>query len=167
MKRVESYHRIFEQIYKNNRSFIYEIAKKTGLARNTVSKYLEKMYEKTVIIGPRLEMKSTNTYKEYVYLMNFDDPSHVYKGLKGFPHVVYHSLTFGDWNTLVIANRLLDFPQLVGFQNLVYRGIKYWCHTPPVVQTTWEQSFADIKKEIVHFTPSNTEYTSELAPALP
>ncbi len=167
MKRVKSYHRIFEQIYKNNESFIYEIAKKTKLARNTVSKYLGEMYEKTVITGPRLEMKSTSTYKEYVYLMNFDDPSHVYKGLKGFPHVVYHALTFGDWNTLVIANRLLDFSQLVGFQNIVYRGVKYCSHTPPVVQTTWEQSFSDINKKIAHFAPGEPEKRSGLAPALP
>ena len=167
IKRLESYYKIFEQIYKNNRSFIYEIAKKTKLARNTVSKYLEEMYEKTVITGPRLEMKSTCTYKEYVYLMNFSDPSHVYEGLKGFPHVVYHALTFGDWNTLVIANRLLDFSQLMGFQNMVYRNVKYCCHTPPVVQTTWEQSFSDINKKIAHFTPGELEKRSGLAPALP
>jgi len=73
IKRVESYYKIFEQIYKNNRSFIYEIAKKTGLAKNTVSKYLEEMYEKTVITGPRLEMKSTHTYKEYGSVCIFSD----------------------------------------------------------------------------------------------
>jgi hypothetical protein len=33
---------------------------------------------------------------EYVYLMNFEHPFETFKGLKGFPHVLYNAVTFGE-----------------------------------------------------------------------
>jgi response regulator of citrate/malate metabolism len=51
-KRLENFYRIYEQIYQDNTMSIFEIAQNTGLSRNTVAKYLEKMYEKDILKGP-------------------------------------------------------------------------------------------------------------------
>ena len=146
---------------------IYDIAVHTELSRNTVSKYLKEMYENRIIIGPHLRMKSSPTYREYVYLMKFLDPHAAFKGLHTFPHVQYNALTFGDWNTLVITNRLLDFSKLVGFESMVYRGVKYCTYTPIIEYTTWNQSFERIHERLCRFAPWKSEITSRLqAPSL-
>ena len=51
--------------------------------------------------------------------------------------MLYQGTTFGDWNTLVITDRFLDFSQLVGFQSLVYQNEKGAVYTPPVAYCPW------------------------------
>jgi hypothetical protein len=48
---------------------ISEIAQNTDMSRNTVAKYLKKMYEKDILQGPYLRVKPAQNYTEYVYLM--------------------------------------------------------------------------------------------------
>lgn len=166
-KKLENYYKIFEQVHESSRLPIQAIADNVGLINSTVSKYLKEMYEKTVMTGPFLEMRSTQTYKEHVYLMNFDDPRKAFETLKTFPCTLYHALTFGSWNTLMVTNRVFDFSQLVGFKNTVYNGVKYRFHTPKALQTTWENSFKDIDEGIKQFDRRVSECKgSELAPAL-
>lgn len=109
-------------------------------------------------------MKSTSDYKEYVYVMNFSDPFFTFKGLKGFPHVVYHAVTSGNWNTLVITDRHLDFSKLVGFQSLLYQGVKVRTSTPKVECNPWDESIERISQ--VQCTPVQTDYKDKL-PSLP
>ena len=73
--------------------------------------------------------------------MKFSDPFETFNGLKGFPNVVCHGMTLGDWNCVVITDWLLDLSRLKGVEELVYRGKKSNCYTPKVKQTTWEQGF--------------------------
>jgi len=157
-ERMKNYYKIFEQIYGDPVMSLYDIAANTELSRNTVSKYLREMYAKSIIRGPSLRLKPTQTYREYVYLLNFSDPWKVFRGLKGFPHVVYHGLTFGDWNTMVITNRLLDLSKLVGFEAVVHQGVRYYSYTPKVGYTSWDESFANVYEQLEWFTPVETEY---------
>ena len=71
--------------------------------------------------GSEIRLRPSQDYKEYVYLLNFNNPGEVFRVLKGFPHVVYHGLTSGHWNTMVVTNRLLNFSKLVGFPILKNR----------------------------------------------
>lgn len=139
--RMKDYYRIFDQIYENPTMSLLDIGAATELSRNTVSKYLRKMYANGIIMGPQIRMKPTLTYTEYVYLMNFADPWRVFNALKQFPHVIYHAMTVGDWNTLVITDRLMDFPQLVGFETMIYQGVRGHSYTPKVSFTTWDECF--------------------------
>ncbi|MBU7009849.1 MAG: winged helix-turn-helix domain-containing protein [Theionarchaea archaeon] len=143
-KRMKNYYRIFEQIYESPLISITDISANTGLSRNTVAKYLKEMYTCHILIGPCIRMKPAPNYREYVYLMNFRDPWKFYKGLKGFPHVIYRAMTFGDWNTMVITNRLLDFSQLMGFQEMVKLGTRYYSYTHKARYRTWDESFKKI-----------------------
>ncbi len=53
--------------------------------------------------------------------MDFSDPFKIFKGLREFPHVLYHAVIFGSWNTVVITDRHLDFSKLIGFQSMLYQ----------------------------------------------
>jgi DNA-binding Lrp family transcriptional regulator len=153
MKRLEKYYKIFEQVYGCPLVSIYDIAQNTGISRNTVSKYVEEMYAQGIIYGPYLRMRPNVTYKEYVYLMNFSDPWLAFNGLKGFPHVLYHAMTFGDWNTMVITDRLLDFSNLVGFETMVKQSIRYCSSTSKPGFKTWDESFKEVYEQVEHVTP--------------
>ncbi len=158
MKRKRSYFKIFEQIYGTPSMSIYDISQNAGMSRNTVSKYLKEMYAQGIIIGPQIRLKPAPNYKEYVYLMNFRDPFQVFEGLKGFPNVLYHVMTFGDWNIMAVTNRLLDFSQLVGFDSMVYQGMRGCSYTPKVACTRWEDSFENSYDHVDQFTSTPSAY---------
>ena len=111
LKRVKQYYALYEQIYKTPTMSLYDLARTTKLSRNSVSKYLKKMYEYQILKGPHLAMKSGSNYTEYMYLMKFTDPQKVFKGLKGFPHVVYYTMAFGDWKAALDALGKIATPQ--------------------------------------------------------
>ena len=165
-KLVKGYHKIFDCVYDTPTASIIDIAHMTKLSRNSVSKYLKVMYESHVMIGPEIRLRSSEDYKEYVYLLNFDNPGEVFRVLKGFPHVVYHGLTSGHWNTMVITNRLLDFSKLVGFQSVVYQDVKYCSYTPKVDNLSWESSFEKMYEYLDTFRGRHEEKMRRLGPLL-
>ncbi|MBU6998850.1 MAG: hypothetical protein HXS42_14440 [Theionarchaea archaeon] len=98
--------------------------------------------------------------------MNFKDPSHVFTCLSGFPHVLYRAMTFGDWNTMVITDRLIDFSQLVGFKTMIFQGVRYHSYTPETPCISWSESFERCSHQIERFTPHNELKNRQLTPAL-
>jgi len=118
------------------------------MSRSTISRCIIRMYEEQRLVGPWLSMKPHENYRQYVYLMNFSDPLHMFEGLKGFPHVMYNALTFGEWNTLIIAEKSLEFSVLKGFQSEIWRGEKGFVYTPPVTRISWEQSWREVKQRL-------------------
>jgi hypothetical protein len=165
-KRLENSYRIYEQVYHENTMAIYKIAQNAGISRNTVRKYLKKMYEQDMLQGPYLRVKPAENYTEYVYLMEFTDPYAVFQGLQGFPHVVYCALLFGKWNIMVITNRLLDLSQLVGFKEMVFKGVRGVSYTPKVNFLSWEQCAYQVEDYLHTFeerlTPAPRNVLSEL-----
>ena len=154
---IQEYNRIVHQLCENPFIPQWSMAQNLSMSRNTVSKYLREMYTQNVMVGPWMSVNPHKDYKEYVYLMKFTDPSLAYDGLKEFPHVLYNSLTFGDWNTTVITDRHLDFSRLKGFESMVYWGVKGVMYTPEVVNLTWDESLKKIYLYIDRFNPVNRE----------
>lgn len=155
-KKMRDYYRIFEQIYEDPIMSFYTISVNTQLSRNTVSKYLKEMYEKDILIGPYLRMKPAVNYKEYVYLLRFTDPYTAFRELEQF-HCLYTAVTFGDWNILVITNKLLDFSQLKGFETVVDQEMRFCFYTPKVEVITWYKCFERVYEQLDRFTPGLIE----------
>jgi hypothetical protein len=118
------------------------------MSRSTISRCIRRMYEEQRLVGPWLSMNPHENYRQYVYLMNFSDPLTMFEGLKTFPHVMYHAITFGEWNTLIVAEKPLDFSVLKGFQSEIWRGEKGYTHTPPVARISWDQSWKEVKQRL-------------------
>ena len=150
IRKMRSYYQIFEQIYSNPNVPLCEISQKTGLARNTVSKYTKEMYTRNVLVGPYLALKPALNYQEYVYLMRVTEPFSVVDRLKEDSHVVYYAVTFGDWNIMVITDEVGDFSQ-VPVESVVYQGVKGYCYTPKVGLNNWNESFRRMHEEIASF----------------
>ena len=167
IKKLENYYQIFEQIYEEPLMTVHDIAENTKLSRNTVAHYLKYMYEHQIMVGPHICMRPAVNYAEYVYLMNFEHPLEMFKGLKGFPNVLYNAVTIGDWNTMVVTDNQLDFAQLVGFQEMVYTKRKGLVHTPKPTCTTWGTCFKSVSTRIDQFAPLWAEYKGYISSALP
>lgn len=166
-KRLYYCYRVYEQIYLNNTMKISEIAQNADMSRNTVAKYLKKMYEKDILQGPYLRVNPAQNYTEYVYLMEFADPYMTFQRLQGFPHVVYCAQLFGDWNTIVITDELLDLSQLVGFQDMLFKGVRGVSYTPKANMTSWEQCVYCVEDYVHEFEPQLTPAQRNILPKLP
>jgi hypothetical protein len=160
------YHRIYSQVYDSPTISFFDIAVNARLSRNTVAKYLKEMYTKSMLLGPYIRMKPAPNYTEYVYLMNFSDPYKVFRGLNRFPHVLYHAMTFGDWNTLVITDKQVNFANLVGFESMVSQGLKGYSYTPYVECISWKKSLRKMDNYIHTFRPAAEQKASTPAPSL-
>jgi DNA-binding Lrp family transcriptional regulator len=91
LARLKTYHSIYEQIDREGQIPIWKIAQNIGLPRSTVSRYLSKMYEQKILVGPYLSMRAAPDYREYVYLANFRNPQKKFLGLSHFPSVIVRS----------------------------------------------------------------------------
>jgi hypothetical protein len=165
-KKQRYFHKIYEQINASKGIPIYEIADSVHMSRNTVSKYLLEMYENEVLMGPQIKVLPSSDYREYVYLMNFRNPFHFFRNVKGFPHVLYHAMTFGDWNSLVITDRLIDFSHIVGYEKTVFQEMRYHSCTPKTKYVLWAQSFEKCSQHIATFSPHKERKNRSVAPAL-
>jgi len=148
MEKLHNYYRIYEQIYENPYLPIDAMAQKINLSRNTVSKYLKEMYENKILVGPHLHLNPVANYTQYVGLFTFSDPLLIHQGLNTFPHVIYHALTFGDWNILAVTDEPLDFSHLRGFETLVYWSPKGSISSPLVTVLDWDCAFEAIHRRI-------------------
>jgi len=137
-KRLKSYYKIYEQIYRDPLIYIAEISDNTGVSRNAVAKYLQEMYADNILTGPSLCMKPHTNYQEYLYFLNFSDPFTVFDGLKEVPNVVSRLITFGDWNIVLVTSKLLNFSVLQHFETVVEMYPRGISRTPKVEWTTWE-----------------------------
>jgi hypothetical protein len=165
LNKLERCHRIYEQVYQDPLIPVYEIARNTDLSRNTVSKYLHEMVNRTSLLGPYLRMKPTPTYREYVYLANFSDPKRKFTAMSCFPSVLDVVHTFGDWTTLLIANQPLDITKIYGFQDLILSGYKYSTITPKTEFISWNAAFAKASKILEDPGPPS-RLKREVAPPL-
>jgi len=156
-RRREKYWRIAGELNENPFMRAKRIASKVKISRKTVSVYLEEMYAENILIGPWMSLKPHRNYKEYVHLLKFSDPYDAFKGLKGFPHVLYRGMASGDWNTLLITDRLLDFSQLRGFECVVYQGVRGCVYTPKTENCPWDNCLKRMYNVIEGFDPSNRE----------
>ena len=162
--KLKRYHKIYGQVYANPVMFITDIAQNTGISRNTVAKYIKEMYKDHILVGPHLQVHPAPDYRQSVYLMEFTDPWKAFCGLKEFPHVVYHAVTSGDWNTTVITDRLLDVTKLVGFEKVVAQGVRYHSYTPKVELTTWDKTFQEVYKKLSQFKARPEDKIREITP---
>jgi hypothetical protein len=151
-KYVERYYTIAGEICRDPYITLKAMHSQTGINRSTISRSIIDLYKARCLFGPWLSVNPHEDYGQYVYVMNFSNPQEIFEGLKTFPHVRYHALSFGEWNTLVITERLLDLSALNGFQSAIVRRKKGFTYTPPVRYTTWEESWRSVKRRLKSIT---------------
>jgi len=160
-KRIK-YHRIYKQLYKEPPAILASITKETGIAKSTAARYLQEMYEGSILKGPMLFIKHAQNFHEYVYVLNINDCDSVYKKIGGFPYVTSVSLDSGAWNLLLTTEKQMDFSLLNGFDKCIFQGIKGKTILSEVVTLSWDESLRTIKDSLFQPEQKTTLYEETL-----
>jgi DNA-binding Lrp family transcriptional regulator len=156
-EKVRRYHAIYDQIYSNPRIHVHEVSKNLKVARNTVSSYLDEMYESGILFGPELRLKYYSGLNIYMYLVKFDDPYAAFDQLQRDPRVTFASMYFGDWNIMLISDADYEISRVSGFENLLYKGRRYDIITPRTQLREWKTSFQKMRQEMSELNPESAE----------
>jgi hypothetical protein len=143
-KRLGDYYKIYEEIYKEPIEPVQKIAQHTGMPRNTVSQYLTEMYESSILRGPAIFLKPAKNYYQYVYFLAVKDPLSAYERFAGSHNVVSVSIECGQWNSLVISEKVVDFSGLKGSEKCILQGRKGVSSLSKVDSLDWDQSLESI-----------------------
>jgi len=125
-----------------------QIARNTGIPKGSISRYLEEMYEHSIMKGPQIFVKPAQNYHLYASFCQFENPYTVYKGLKGLPHVLYRSWNCGQWNMTLINDTLMNLPLLKGFQTCITQGVKSVTYLSKVTTLDWDKSMKKIQRVV-------------------
>ena len=158
VKQLPRFLYIYNQLYDNPFIPLYKIAAAAKVSRSTISRDLKKMYELGIFKGPLIFLKPAHNYKRYASFLQFNNAYTIYKGLKGFPNVVTRSLNGGFWNVLLTCERLMDFSQLIGFNQCVFQGVKGVTWLSKVTSLDWELSLEKMYNQLVQPEKKSTLY---------
>ncbi|MGD2249603.1 MAG: winged helix-turn-helix domain-containing protein [Candidatus Methanofastidiosia archaeon] len=137
-KRVPKFHRIYLHIREDPYIAIYDAAKKEHMSRTTVSRYLQEMYNLSILAGPGIFVNPAKNYHQYVYFLQFEDPLSIYTHSEELSFMLFRSVEFGDWNSLIITDKMMDFSSLKGFKRSFFQGSKGLTHFSAVVSLDWD-----------------------------
>ena len=159
-EKVRRYHAIYNQIYLNPRVHVHEISKNLKFARNTVSGYLDHMYNSEILFGPELRLKYHSDLEKYVHLVKFDDPYTAFDELQRVPQIDYCSMFLGDWNIMYIADEKYDPSHIKGFENSLFLGRRGNILTPNSLLLGWKSAFDRMRTHISEFNPQGKKETN-------
>jgi len=148
-KTLNRYFQIYEQIYEDPSIPLYQITKNTKVSRSTVSRYVKEMYKLSILQGPFISVRPAENYHQYAYFLMVNDPLTVYRRFKGFPGVISRNLTAGNWNMLVICDKLMDLSVLKGVNHCILQGVKGVTHLSKVGGLNWDESTQNMKAAAV------------------
>jgi len=148
-QKEEVRYRIYEQLLQDERISLARMAKNLGLARNTVTSHYHYMIENEILLPPSLRLKMFDDLREYVYHLTFEKPVRVHQELEKNPHVVYHCVTSGAFDMVVITDTPVDFESHPRYKGCLLQGPRSDLVFPPKIsQDTYEEAFCKIETRI-------------------
>jgi len=155
-KKLKDYHKIYEQVCENPSIPLYQITKNTGISRSKASRYLHEMYKMSIMKGPSIFVKPAENYRLYAAFLKFEHPVPTYQEFNGFPSVIHRNLSLGNWNLLLICEKLTNFSVLKGFNQCIYQGAKSVTCLSKATSIDWDHS---IKRMYTVISPPNQKST--------
>lgn len=161
-EKLRRYHAIYDQIYLNPRIHVHEISRNLRMARNTISGYLDHMYESQILFGPELRLKYYSELDEYVYLARVDDPYAAFKELQRDPEIIYCCMFLGDWNIMFMADKDYNAPHICGFEDVLLKGARRDITSPRIPLVGWRAAFQRMKEIASEFDPDGLHETESV-----
>ncbi len=135
-KRLFRYYKIYEQIYEDPFITLHQISKNTKMSKHAVTQHLSEMYS-SILYGPMIFLKPAQNYHQHVYFLTVENPVVTYEQFTEIPHVVFKSLNAGNWNLLVISEKVIDLPAVENVKECIHQGVKGVTHLPKVTCLDW------------------------------
>lgn len=147
-QKKEIHYSIYEQLVQEERITLTNMSKNLGLARNTVTSHYNYMVENEILLPPSLRLKMFEDLREYVYFLNFEKPVRVYQELESNSRIIYHNVTSGAFNMVVITDSPVDFRSHPNFKECLLQGPRSDCYFPHISRDTYGEAFRKIEKII-------------------
>lgn len=147
-QKMEIHYSIYEQVFQDERISLTSMAKNLGLARNTVTSHYNYMIENEIMFNPTMRLKMFDDLREYMYFLKFEKPMRVYQELEQHPHVVYHCLTSGAFDLVVLTDSPIDFESHPNFKECFLQGARSDYITPRISRDTYREAFEKIEKTL-------------------
>jgi hypothetical protein len=164
-RKIPRYYKIYEQIYDDPLVRVTQIAKKSEIARSTVSRDIMDMCNLSIMGGPAIALKPAQNYHLYVRLLKFEHPVAAFKCFSRFPSVMTTSLSSGEWNLMLISRNMSNLSELEGFRKEFYHGVKGVTCVPKVTTLDWELSMKKIQDAIS--SPEEKSFLYSKVPKIP
>jgi len=147
-EKLQKYHKIYQEIYDNPYIDQREICVNTGITKSTVSRYLQRMYDLSIIRGPSIFVKPAQNYREYAHFLHFDNSRSAYERFEKFSSMKKRSLNCGSWDLLLICEKLIDFSIVKGFKQCIHRGVKGVTYLSKVTSLNWDQCMRKMPQSV-------------------
>lgn len=161
-EKLEKYFKIYEQIYENPFVSALEIAENTGIARDTVVRYLDEM--SSVMYGPAICLNPARNHHEYAYFLEVKHPLFVFEHIKEFPSVSSATVNFGNWNMSFISEHCIDVEKVKGYEKCMFRAIKGVTVASRVTTLDWDEA---MKKMRSMHCPQEKSFLNEKVSLVP
>ena len=138
-KKLFRYCKIYEQIYENPFITLHQISKNTGISKHAVTQHLSEMYS-SILYGPMIFLKPAQNYHHYAYFLTVENPVVTYEQFTEIPHVIFKSSNAGNWDLLVISEKLIDLSAVESVKECIHYGIKGVTHLSKVTCLDWATS---------------------------
>ena len=142
---MEIHYQIYEQLLQDERISLTAMARNLGLARNTVTSHYNFMIENEILLPPSLRLKMFGDLREYMYFLSFEKPLRVYQELEKDSRVLYHCLTSGAFDMVVVSESPMKFASHPHFKKCVLHGPRGDYYYPRVSRDTYEEAFQRIR----------------------
>ena len=113
-----------------------------------MSRYIQEMYDWSIMIGPMLFLKPAENYPLYTAFCEFQNPQTVYEKFEEFPPVIHRSWNCGKWNIMVVSKRQIDFTLLKGFNRYICQGPKSVTCLSRVNFLDWSTSMKKMRRAL-------------------
>jgi len=149
LQKREIRYSIYEELLHDERISLTSMAKKLGLARNTVNSHYNYMIRNEILFPPSMRLKMFEDLREYVYFLTFERPMRVYQELENDPRVVYHCLASGAFDMVAITETPVNFESHPYFEGCLLHGPRSDIYFPSHISLdTYEEAFQKIKKTL-------------------
>jgi hypothetical protein len=163
-KMLKGFHKIYEQVCENPSINQEDIFRNTRIPRGTVSRYIQEMYDQSILVGPMLFLKPAEDYPLHAAFCEFDNAYIVHERLEQFPRIISSSWNCGKWNIMVVCDAPMDFTLLKGFRSCIYEGAKSLTFLSQVSFLDWSASMGSIQAKLSPPEKKTTLY--EIGPSL-
>ncbi|MBU7011828.1 MAG: Lrp/AsnC family transcriptional regulator [Theionarchaea archaeon] len=138
---------IYEELNRDFRIYIKDLAKVLMIDRDTASRRLREALTEGIITSPQLRKRSYADFKEYAYLVKCENPLPLFKQYKEDEDVVYHAVMSGFADLWIISKKKIDI------KGVIVGGLRSDYHVAYAPNHSWGKAIQTMWEMIENFNP--------------
>ena len=139
---------MYESLFQDPRITKWDIGLQLGLSNKTALKRVQEAFDGQYVVGPHICKKAYRNLKEYVYLVECENPEMLYLEYQENMNVIYHAEMVGFCNLFVVTRKEI---QIDG--DILVEGYRSDYCFPYAPDRSWEESIDIMWRKMENFNP--------------